>query len=142
MTPSERARTLEAGSELDALFFETCWGWRKEMLRDPTTQDESKWSGAWLEKERMPWTYCRPVSTDANACEAWAMRWAREKGLRYEIAECADKVRVRLYDWQGRDFGGADLWMAQEYGENFKEAFVRACVAAGEQLETNGETKQ
>lgn len=135
MTPSERARTLEAGSELDALFFETCWGWRKEMLRDPTTQDESKWSGAWLEKERMPWTYCRPVSTDANACEAWAMRWARENGLLPQITIGANDALVVLFS--PVESHPIPLITAKACGTDWKAAFVRACIVAAEAMKLN-----
>lgn len=138
MPTVEQARETKAGPELDAMFFEVCCGWRKEMLRDPTTQDEPKWSGAWLDKERMPWTYCRPVSTDANACEAWAMRWAREQGLIWSTGNCEGEPPEHWAELERYSDEPRRLFDIIEHGTDWKEAFVRACVVAAINLQAKG----
>lgn len=125
----ERARSLPVGAELDAMFFEVCW--------PNTSMPASLWY-RYVDGEPVFQKYPH-VSTDANACEAWAMRWSRENGLRYEIHETADTVRVRLYDRKGRDFGLGDLWVAAEYGTDWKHALVRACIVAELTIQTRKE---
>lgn len=98
-----------SGEALDAKFFEVCWPGQVHVDRTGLRQ---------LSKP--------PVSTDATACEAWAMRWAREQGLRYTIDEYHDHVAVTL--------SHIECWHATARGTDYKQAFVRACVAAGETL--------
>ena len=101
-----------SGAELDAKFFEVCWPGQVHVDRTGLRQ---------LSKP--------PVSTDATACEAWAMRWARENGLEYTICDKSTHVTVELIAADERD-----NTYVYASGTDWKEAFVRACVAAGEIL--------
>lgn len=100
-----------SGAELDAKFFEVCWPGQVHVDRTGLRQ---------LSKP--------PVSTDANACEAWAMRWAREQGLHIWIHFDSRGAWAEL---ESPDEYGAVY--ADETGSDWKEAFVRACVAAGQE---------
>ena len=113
-----------SGKALDARFFEVCWGWRKES--------SALMTGQWREPHKPIgedlWFYLPEVSTDANACEAWAMRWAREQGLHIWIHFDSRGAWAEL---ESPDEYGAVY--ADETGSDWKEAFVRACVAAGQE---------
>lgn len=126
MNPSDLS-----GAELDARFFEVCWGGESACTSTARLHP--------LEANRHRHIYVKSgselilvppsmqsVSTDANACEAWAMRWSRQANLRYEICEMQDHVLVVLVNFE------RDLFEAR--GADWKQAFVRACVAAGEIL--------
>jgi len=119
---SDRAQELPAGPELDALFFETCWGWIL-VADSPRT-----WSDREATWHRGP----EPVSTAAAACEAWAMRWAREHCFYWRIDQHKNECRTEVW----RTHGGC--WHV--YGTDWKHALVRACICAAEAL-TNGEPK-
>jgi len=112
-----------SGADLDARFFEVCWGYvRREYY-------VSCWAWYHIDDMAMNESICvgdDAVSTNANACEAWAMRWSRQANLRYEICEMQDHVLVVLVNFE------RDLFEAR--GADWKQAFVRACVAAGLEL--------
>jgi hypothetical protein len=119
-TASDRARELPPGAELDALFFETCWGWYRK-------RDRGWWCGD------MPVGPMRRVSTDANACESWAMRWAREKGLLWSAGMC-DEVGDYWAEVEKYDEDGDKFLDCIEYGTDWKHAMVRACIVAKEAM--------
>lgn len=98
-----------SGAELDAKFFGVCWPGQVHVDRTGLRQ---------LSKP--------PVSTDANACEAWAMRWAREQGLRWEVKEMANDF-MAIITMPNHPHG----WFHGGRGTDWKQALVRACVAAG-----------
>lgn len=104
-----------SGAELDAKFFEVCWPGQVHVDRTGLRQ---------LSKP--------PVSTDATACEAWAMRWAREQGLVAMVEEMLDGrwcASLAQFDGDGELVDSHD-----SKGQDWKQAFVRACVAAGQIL--------
>lgn len=133
-----------SGAELDARFFEVCWGWRKKPVHDPDVPDSWIWQapdGSYpVGSDAVRQYYdSDAVSTDANACEAWAMRWAREQGLVAMVEEMLDGrwcASLAQFDGDGEFVDSHD-----SKGQDWKEAFVRACVAAGQALKTNGEPK-
>lgn len=124
-TATELARELPAGPELDALFFERCWGWPRVLSRIALHVGYE-----WRDARGVVYRELPPVSTDAAACEAWAMRWAREKGLQYTISDHGDHVFATL--------SHVECWDASADGTDWKHALVRACIAAAEQLNLKG----
>ena len=103
-----------SGEALDAKFFEVCWPGQVHVDRTGLRQ---------LSKP--------PVSTDATACEAWAMRWAREQGLSWRLDQSGrrNECRAEVFGThQGHEVA------VHAYGTDWKEAFVRACEAAGQVL--------
>jgi hypothetical protein len=124
MNPSDLS-----GEALREAFFTTCWGAYREKQNRYGTLDD-----VWLIpiEGRLTHLVLPRVERDANACEQWAMRWARERGLYWRIDQHQKECRVELWQLCG-------TWHA--YGADYKEAFVRACVPAAEQLKTNGEPK-
>lgn len=125
-----------SGAALDARFFEVCEGWKQYSMGE-----------LMLWRHNVPcdigrmtrWEQELPeVSTDANACEAWAMRWAREQGLPWNIRNNNGAVAT-LY---GDKLKHVPPYMCvKAVGTDWKDAFVRACVAAAQALKTNGEPK-
>jgi hypothetical protein len=149
-----------SGAELDARFFEVC-GYRKEIW-DTTYNHQrgqeivyvpveappkSEWdSGSdWWHRVCYAMREWRggKVSTDANHCEAWAMRWAREQGLLWNLrSRTIPGVVAKLF---GEPLKNNPLTRPQNFvraeGKTFMESFVRACVAAGEILnQSKGQT--
>lgn len=124
-----------SGESLDARFFEVCEGWKQypmgeRMLWRHNVPCELGRMTRW--EQELP-----EVSTDASACEAWAMRWAREQGLYWAIEhDLKDYMTGERYDWACLwTYDGTDpVNQSDGQGTDWKEAFVRACVAAGEIL--------
>lgn len=114
-TASERARELPPGPELDALFFETCWGWRREP-------NERNW---WRVSSGNVVTGLPAVTRNAQRCESWVMRWLNEQGdLIWRVSN--DNACI----YRGDEF---DL-LAEEDGETWKHALTRAAIAAKEAM--------
>ena len=106
-----------SGAELDAKFFEVCWPGQVHVDRTGLRQ---------LSKP--------PVSTDATACEAWAMRWARENRLLWRTEQHPDAGGGAMCFLTAiRDEELPEI-VSSVIGTDWKEAFVRACVAAGQIL--------
>lgn len=114
---TERARELPPGPELDALFFETCWGWYVKsagIYEHVVDQDGC---------HRLSYP---KVTADAAACDSWVMRWANEQG---DLIWRVSNYNACIY--RGDDF---DL-LAEEDGVDWKHALTRAAIAAAEQME-------
>jgi len=113
---AERARELPPGAELDALFFETCWGWRAGS-NSPGRTVRDFW------RTHIPGVkhYAEPpaVTTDAGDCEAWVMRWCEEQEIAVELHIGVD----------GKPYANvARRWFAR--GDTYKHALTRAAIAA------------
>lgn len=128
MPTAEQARETKAGPLLDELFCVVCYKWYR-IVGD----NDKSMTPYWVNDDDNVYERLPPVSTDANACEAWAMRWAREQGLDWEISSSTDPYNgeppahwVALVRPECR--GG--YCHETEHGTDWKEAFVRACVVA------------
>lgn len=126
-TATELAREMPPGPELDALFFETCCGWVRCDKSDVVLVPH------WIDDEGCVAFEPESVSTDANACEAWAMRWARENGFIWRIEQRGHRCRCEFWGTMKQRLP------LPEYGTDWKHALVRACIAAAEQLNSKGE---
>lgn len=119
-TATELARELQPGPELNALFFETCY----PDTPPPTAHDET--TGETVDVD---WP---SVTDDAAVCEAWAMRWARENGFIWRIEQRGHRCRCEFWGTMKQRLP------LPEYGDDWKHALVRACIAAAEQLNPKG----
>lgn len=123
-----------SGAELDARFFEVCWGWKQYPMGERMLWRHEVPCGL---GRMTKWEYDLPeVTDDANACEAWAMRWAREQGLMMWIHDKLNECCAELES--ADDFG---IVYVEAKGQDWKEAFVRACVAAAEAMQKHLTTK-
>ena len=113
---AERARELPPGAELDALFFETCWGWRAGS-NSPGRTVRDFW------RTHIPGVkhYAEPpaVTTDAGDCEAWVMRWCEEQEIAVEL-HIDGKAYATLSGTPTR----------ASVGDTYKHALTRAAIAA------------
>lgn len=138
----ERARSLEAGAELDAMFFETCWGWKRKFRAEApwnNYQDANFWRAPREKDFEDTWLRCPPVSTDASACEAWAMRWARENKWNWYVGDSHATLHHKVLEPD--DYGSWNGTVrVDERGTDWKHAFVRACIVAALTLNQRKET--
>jgi hypothetical protein len=132
-TATDRARELPPGPDLDALFFDTCWRWRRYRMCERTSWVRSFPcdTGSMYE-----WVHDLPeVSTDAAACEAWAMRWARENGFGVSASDSQRMTGNAIVGSHALLIHcGIDAIVASADGDTWWHAIVRACIVAKEQL--------
>ena len=116
-----------SGEALREAFFTTCLGWYPEY-----GNNDKSLTPYWVDADDNVYEWLPEVSTNATACEAWAMRWAREQGLVAMVEEMLDGrwcASLAQFDGDGELVDSHD-----SKGQDWKEAFVRACVAAGQVL--------
>ena len=134
-TNAERARELPPGEELDALFFETCWGWSKQSVQGHECV-VNVWRTA---SGDYPNCGDTRVTTDAAACEAWVMRWCRENEFRLMVCDGLNHKNefVAIASIRRKDGRDEEYFLETAENHSLWHALTRAAIAAAEAMGVN-----